>query len=109
MSLANTQQQRTISVNDIRCFRDYSARLANILDTTDFNAVSQLCESLRECWSEQRNVFLCGNGGSAANAMHIANDLVFGAAPAPSFFVAFRTTAPGLSRCCKTDLLILNT
>ena len=28
----------------------------------------------------ERQVFLCGNGGSAANAMHIANDLLYGIA-----------------------------
>jgi D-sedoheptulose 7-phosphate isomerase len=28
---------------------------------------------------ERRSVFLCGNGGSAANALHWANDLIYGA------------------------------
>jgi D-sedoheptulose 7-phosphate isomerase len=35
---------------------------------------------MRKCWREQRQVFLCGNGGSAGNAMHLANDLVYGIA-----------------------------
>ena len=29
-------------------------------------------------WIEERNVYICGNGGSAANAIHIANDLHYG-------------------------------
>jgi len=29
--------------------------------------------------TEGRQIFLCGNGGSAANAIHWANDLIFGA------------------------------
>ena len=29
-------------------------------------------------WEENSKVFICGNGGSAANAMHIANDLFYG-------------------------------
>lgn len=29
-------------------------------------------------WDENSKVFICGNGGSAANAMHIANDLFYG-------------------------------
>ena len=33
---------------------------------------------LRQAWVENRNVFICGNGGSAANAIHIANDLHYG-------------------------------
>jgi D-sedoheptulose 7-phosphate isomerase len=35
---------------------------------------------MREAWQAGRRVFLCGNGGSAANAMHIANDLLYGIA-----------------------------
>ena len=27
----------------------------------------------------KKNIFICGNGGSAANAMHIANDFIYGA------------------------------
>ena len=27
---------------------------------------------------ERNNVFLCGNGGSAGNAIHIANDFIYG-------------------------------
>ena len=25
----------------------------------------------------KKNIFICGNGGSAANAMHIANDFIY--------------------------------
>ena len=31
-------------------------------------------------WKEHGHIFICGNGGSAANAMHISNDLFFGIA-----------------------------
>ena len=37
-----------------------------------------LANSLRDVWSSGNNVFLCGNGGSAGNANHIANDLIYG-------------------------------
>ena len=33
---------------------------------------------LRQAWINGRNVYICGNGGSAANAIHIANDLHYG-------------------------------
>ncbi len=32
------------------------------------------------CWQEGRRVFLCGNGGSAGNAIHLANDFLYGVA-----------------------------
>ena len=35
---------------------------------------------MRDCWREERCLYLCGNGGSAGNAVHLANDLVYGIA-----------------------------
>lgn len=32
------------------------------------------------CWQEKRQVFFCGNGGSAGNAVHLANDFLYGIA-----------------------------
>lgn len=40
--------------------------------------VAHLAEELRDCWRDGRQVFLCGNGGSAGNAIHLANDLLYG-------------------------------
>ena len=37
-----------------------------------------LAKDLMQAWQEGRQVFICGNGGSAANAIHIANDLIYG-------------------------------
>lgn len=46
----------------------------------DLSQVHQLAVALRAAWAEGRQVFICGNGGSAANAIHLANDLFFGVA-----------------------------
>jgi D-sedoheptulose 7-phosphate isomerase len=35
---------------------------------------------LLRCWKEKRQVFFCGNGGSAGNAVHLANDFLYGIA-----------------------------
>lgn len=61
-------------------FRSYSARLATALEAADWAAVERLALAIRECWRTGRRVYLCGNGGSAANAMHIANDFLYGTA-----------------------------
>ena len=37
-----------------------------------------LAESLRIAWEEGNTVFFCGNGGSAGNAIHLANDFNYG-------------------------------
>ena len=42
------------------------------------DAVPALAEALRRAWAEGRTVYLCGNGGSAGNAIHLANDLLYG-------------------------------
>jgi D-sedoheptulose 7-phosphate isomerase len=41
--------------------------------------VPALAEALRRAWTEGRTVYLCGNGGSAGNAIRLANDLLYGA------------------------------
>ena len=40
--------------------------------------VEKLAIHLRKIWQEERNLFICGNGGSAANAIHLANDFHYG-------------------------------
>jgi D-sedoheptulose 7-phosphate isomerase len=59
-------------------FKDYTQRL-NALEY-DFEAILLAAESIFQVWESGRQVFICGNGGSAANAIHIANDLFYGAA-----------------------------
>jgi D-sedoheptulose 7-phosphate isomerase len=59
-------------------FEVYAGRLGEILQAYDWSRVRILAEALLGAWNNGRRVFLCGNGGSAANAMHIANDLLFG-------------------------------
>lgn len=59
-------------------FVDYAARLGRILGDYDWSPVERLALALRHAWRNGHRVFLCGNGGSAANALHIANDLLYG-------------------------------
>ena len=40
--------------------------------------IKNLTEQLHEAWINRRQVFICGNGGSAANALHMANDFHYG-------------------------------
>lgn len=61
-------------------FDAYVERLRAGFSAADNEKIALLARSLREAWRDGRQVFVCGNGGSAANAMHIANDLFYGAA-----------------------------
>lgn len=48
-------------------------------DSIPVAAVTQLVATLHRIWQEDRQVFVFGNGGSAANASHFATDLGKGA------------------------------
>jgi D-sedoheptulose 7-phosphate isomerase len=59
-------------------FDSYIATLRRI----DQAAVRQMSQLVYGAWVGRHTVFLCGNGGNAANAAHIATDLVKLTAPA---------------------------
>ena len=56
----------------------YLERLQKCFNQTNIEAVESLAAELLQAWIDGRNVYICGNGGSAANAIHIANDLHYG-------------------------------
>jgi D-sedoheptulose 7-phosphate isomerase len=43
------------------------------------DVVPTLGVALRQAWADGRTIYLCGNGGSAGNANHLANDFLYGA------------------------------
>ena len=59
-------------------YNAYVKKLETVLDNFDWEIVHQLTLSLQEAWRTKNTVFLCGNGGSAGNAIHIVNDFNYG-------------------------------
>lgn len=57
---------------------DYARRLNSVLAASRWDGVADLAAELGACWKDGRQVFICGNGGSAANAAHLANDFLYG-------------------------------
>ena len=57
---------------------DYLDRLRESFKGELINKIEVLSEDLINTWENNNQVFICGNGGSAANAIHIANDLHYG-------------------------------
>jgi len=70
---------------------DYARRLTSVLSAHDWTDVGRLAEDLRDCRDSGRQVFLCGNGGSAGNAIHLANDFLYGISK--TFGVGLRVSA----------------
>ncbi len=60
-------------------FADYIRAQKAAHDSIPADAVAQLIETLRRALREDRQIFVFGNGGSAANASHFATDLGKGA------------------------------
>ena len=58
--------------------KDYLSRLKSALDVIPPEPLQALAEALMVAWREKRQVFMFGNGGSAGNAIHLANDYLYG-------------------------------
>ncbi|MCX7181034.1 MAG: SIS domain-containing protein [Proteobacteria bacterium] len=61
-------------------FAGYADRLGKVLAASDWSGVACLAKDMRAAWAAGQQVFLCGNGGSAGNALHLANDFIYGVA-----------------------------
>jgi D-sedoheptulose 7-phosphate isomerase len=70
-------------VEPAKHFADYSSRLSGLLAAFDWAPVSDLAHELKDCWKTGRQVFFCGNGGSAGNAVHLANDFLYALSKKP--------------------------
>jgi len=69
---------QTVAAKDL--ILGYSSQLQEVLASSDWTSVISLAQDMLRCWQEKRRVFFCGNGGSAGNAVHLANDFLYGIA-----------------------------
>jgi D-sedoheptulose 7-phosphate isomerase len=58
--------------------RDYLHRLNAAAQLVPLDSIEELAKALLECLRVNRQVFIFGNGGSAGNAIHLANDYLYG-------------------------------
>ena len=64
---------------DMAYIRSYKAQALATMDAIPEKQIATLIELLTQVRREGRQIFVCGNGGSAASASHLANDLGKGA------------------------------
>jgi D-sedoheptulose 7-phosphate isomerase len=88
------------------CFNDYADRLQSVLKTTDWHIITHLTHEMKRCWIEKRQVFICGNGGSAGNAIHLANDFLYGIAKRTGAAMRIHALSanPAVITCLGNDL-----
>ena len=93
-------------ISDKLFFNEYSLRLQNVLANSDWSPVVQLAEDLQLCLKENRRLFICGNGGSAGNAIHLANDFLYGIAKRSGggLKVLSLSDNPAVITCLANDL-----
>jgi D-sedoheptulose 7-phosphate isomerase len=88
-----------------RLFSDYSRRLNVLLAAFNWAPVERLAYELLDCWQTGRQVFLIGNGGSAANATHLANDFLYPLSKTPGSGLRVHSLAanPSVMSCLAND------
>ena len=59
--------------------QNYLDKLHSVFNQKIYKDIEKLAKHLYKVWEQEKNIYICGNGGSAANAIHIANDLHYGA------------------------------
>ncbi|KZR61070.1 Phosphoheptose isomerase [Prochlorococcus sp. MIT 1306] len=88
----------------------YIEKLTSMFNDDYFGSIKMLADSLEQTWLTKKTVFICGNGGSAANAMHIANDMHFGIGSCdqntsyPGLRIEALPTNIGVITCLANDL-----
>ncbi len=65
-------------MNTANPYSDYFIRLKDALDKIDTSVIDEVVDALLQCRSEGGTMYIFGNGGSAANASHIAGDFLKG-------------------------------
>ena len=55
--------------------KDYINELKGVLDRLPLTPISEIIQAIEQAQNERRQVFVIGNGGSAATASHMMNDL----------------------------------
>ncbi|MGA9598874.1 MAG: SIS domain-containing protein [Methylocystis sp.] len=86
-------------------FRNYGMRLARVIESLDCASLARLAAELKGCWRERRRVFIAGNGGSAGNAVHLANDFLYAMSkrPGSGLCVEALPANPAVLTCLAND------
>ena len=87
----------------------YLSDLYNCFSEEILSLIQSLAYDLRDIWDSRKTVYLCGNGGSAANAIHIANDFHYGIGACgtgnaiPGMKIEALTANSGILTCLAND------
>lgn len=57
----------------------YAEKLTSAIRLPAMQDSLQLALWMKDAWKNGNSIYFCGNGGSAGNAIHLANDFIYGA------------------------------
>lgn len=87
--------------NPLRKFSDYSLAIMNAMASVDQRALEKTIVMLTEAFADEKRVYVCGNGGSAAIADHLTCDCMKGIAMDNKYEHTLSVT----SLVCNTPLI----
>lgn len=62
-----------------RLTSDYVETLTRVLHGPEIADAELYAQIFLKAWNTGKRIYMCGNGGSAGNAIHLANDFTYGA------------------------------
>ena len=85
---------------------DYAQRLSQAMSLPAIDEVPRLAEVFRTAWATKKTIYICGNGGSAGNANHLANDFTYGAGVANGMGLRIESLSanPSVLTCLANDI-----
>jgi D-sedoheptulose 7-phosphate isomerase len=88
------------------CVDKYVDKLTHALRMDAMGEVHVLAEAMREAWQTKHWVYFCGNGGSAGNAIHLANDFTYGVGKRKGIGMRVEALSanPSVITCLANDL-----
>jgi D-sedoheptulose 7-phosphate isomerase len=64
-------------MNDL--IKSYYSKIESCFNSHSMNNIEHLAKRMKIAWENGSTIYFCGNGGSAGNATHLANDFLYGA------------------------------
>lgn len=86
-------------------FKTYSENLSKLMASYDWAPVAELADDFARIIKTRHQLFICGNGGSAGNANHLANDFIYGVSknPGHALRVISLSANPAVLTCLAND------
>ena len=86
--------------------KNYIDNLKEQLDLLPIDVIESWANNFLQLWKSNKQLFICGNGGSAGNAIHLANDYLYGISPnkSPAMRVTALTANSSILTCLGNDI-----